>query len=766
MTASHDLGGPARQRVVLPVLAASGAAFLVLVILRMAVRAALPPWAVAVLAPLSVIGWVAATFRLLVVLGIIANDESGRPRPLLRRHGFWLIVIATLTALPTLGAFSLVDPWETHYAEVAREMIERRDFVSPWWANEGWFTSKPVLTFWLEAVSIRALGAATAPGEIVAGGARPEWAVRMPTFVLAVLGAYILYYGVSRTFSRRAAFVGGVVLWTMPGYALLSHQALTDMPLVASIAASTGMLLRAFGSDRDTEVPRAKLRIGQRDVEFHIGHLLAVVLFGFTIAQFVAIAVPHIHARTGLRFLIEDSLIAGSPHACGLPGHPACARVPVAVRRLPPLAQIALWLPLLIWLLSRLARETRASRLFAISAWAFAAFGAMAKGPAAFVIPACAGLFFLAEERKWRRLRELELLTGLGIAVLMLGPWYLAAFARHGRRVIDELVMRHMLGRTIEHLHDTNTGDDVGIAYFIKQLGYATFPWSGLAVLALVTLPLADRGALRARSRTLLFGGALAAFALVSLMRTKFHHYGLIALPSTAMLIGCWLDERVAQHGATRRSAASFAMCLGGALVVALIARDLTTPSDGDGSAGASRLMQLVTYRYDRRWPSVDSFAPFIIVIAAATMGGMVVLSSARYRRGALVFLSTCAILFGALMLNFYLVAAAKDGGQRSIFEAYEHSRSNAAGPLVAYQLNWKGENFYSGNDVAIFIASGAPMKTYLSERKTRGEGTVFFVTERARVPSLRAELGSVRSFEELVDRSKCYEFALVRAEL
>ncbi len=31
--------------------------------------------------------------------------------------------------------------------------------------------------------------------------------------------------------------------------------------------------------------------------------------------------------------------------------------------------------------------------------------------------------------------------------------------------------------------------------------------------------------------------------------------------------------------------------------------------------------------------------------------------------------------------------------------------------PLVAYQLNWKGENFYTGNNVAIFISSGAPLR-------------------------------------------------------
>ena len=94
--------------------------------------------------------------------------------------------------------------------------------------------------------------------------ARPEWAVRMPAFVLAAVGAYILYNGVSRTCGRRAGFIGGVVLLTMPGYALLSHQALTDMPLVASVAASLGFLLRALETRDEAQVSRWTVRLGGR----------------------------------------------------------------------------------------------------------------------------------------------------------------------------------------------------------------------------------------------------------------------------------------------------------------------------------------------------------------------------------------------------------------------------------------------------------------------------------------------------------------------
>ncbi len=581
-------------------------ALALLLVLRLAVRAALPTWAVALLAPLAALALVAAVFRAGVALGPLAVDERGAERPLTRRHGFWIVALAVLTGLPMLGAFSLVDPWETHYAEVAREMIERRDLVSPWWANEGWFRSKPVLTFWLEVVSMLALGVRTGPDQVLAGAAsaaaRPEWAIRMPAFVLAALGAYILYNGVSRTCGRRAGFLGGLVLLTMPGYALLSHQALTDMPLVASVAAALGFLLRALETPDEAQVARWTVRFGGRALTFHAGHFMAFAVLLFTAPQLVLLLSNHVHATTsGLR-LGADRLLAGSPHACTLPGQPACTPVALAHARLQPIVQVLVWTPILVWLAAQLAGETRAARLFAVAAWTAAALGAMAKGPAALVIPAAAVVAALAARRSLRPLLRLELLTGLGVMVLMVAPWYLAAFARHGRAFTDELVIRHMLGRTLDHLHDTNTGDDVGLTYFVKQLGYAAFPWSGLAVAALFAAPADDAGSRRSRARTLLFGGALFAFALVSSMGTKFHHYGLVVLPGAAMLVGLWLDERLGEARSGRggaRQAATGALFVLAAVVVLLVARDLAAPANGHAS-GAARFVQLMTYRYER----------------------------------------------------------------------------------------------------------------------------------------------------------------------
>src|SRR5688500_12431201 len=106
-----------------------GLAVAFVIAMRIAVRGLVPQVVAGVLATAILVALVAATFRLLVVMGPCATDETGQPRPLVRRHGFWVMALGSAVALPTLGAFGLVDPWETHFAEVAREMIERRDFV-------------------------------------------------------------------------------------------------------------------------------------------------------------------------------------------------------------------------------------------------------------------------------------------------------------------------------------------------------------------------------------------------------------------------------------------------------------------------------------------------------------------------------------------------------------------------------------------------------------------------------------------------------------
>ena len=133
-------------------------------LLRLAVAGTLP------IPPLAMGGAITACFLWLVFNLTALASSLGllEELPLPRRHGWWLVVISSVMSMPMLGNFSLLDPWETHYAEVAREILVRDDWLSLWWAQDGFFFSKPVLDFWIQALSFSALGVAVEPGQMIA----------------------------------------------------------------------------------------------------------------------------------------------------------------------------------------------------------------------------------------------------------------------------------------------------------------------------------------------------------------------------------------------------------------------------------------------------------------------------------------------------------------------------------------------------------------------------------------------------------------------
>jgi 4-amino-4-deoxy-L-arabinose transferase-like glycosyltransferase len=146
---------------------------------------------------------------------------------------------ASVLFVPYLGAVGLWDPWETHYGEVARMMVERNDYVYPWWEN-AWFFSKPPLTMWLQALGMKVVGTLRTAGEL---GLYTEWGMRMPFALLSITAVTLLSLAVSRVVSLRAGLATGFVLATMPLYFLLTRQTVTDTPFVTTMVCAMACAL-------------------------------------------------------------------------------------------------------------------------------------------------------------------------------------------------------------------------------------------------------------------------------------------------------------------------------------------------------------------------------------------------------------------------------------------------------------------------------------------------------------------------------------------
>ncbi len=858
----------------------------------------LTQWIWAVVVTVAFLGLVLAVFDFGVKLGPWAKDELGVARPVWERHGFWLVVVSSVLLLPCLGSFSLWDPWETHYGEVAREILARDDWISTWWAQDGFFYSKPVLDFWIQAIFMATLGVHYQPGQMLAGvggtTAHPEWVVRAPIFLLTVVAIYVLYKGVAKVFGRRAGLLGGVVLATMPDWWFLSHQTMTDMPFVAATSSAMGLILLGLYTPENEMVRLYEVKAGSKTWRLSAWHLVFGAILISAIPQILYLfsrnvdLVLHGAGPYGFRPHWDEFRTGSGGGNCGLPGNEGChattpAGVPANLRGeivgigpalarifagYEPALQALTWTAVLGFLLYLNWGERRVRRLAYLGGWYFAALATSAKGPAGFGLPILCGLAYVATTKRWSELVRFELVSGLCIVATVAIPWWVAMYIRHGSQFSDELIFHDLVNRAFSHVHDTNEGDDTAFRFYVWQLGYALFPWTGLAPLGLIygLRRSETAGGGRAEASILLMMWFVFAFALFSFMGTKFHHYIFPAIPPIGMLIGIALDdmlgpgpifgERGKQSGetapgglflyggllalasalavigvakahpgsisgdkvtgdaaapsyllsaafcagavalfvvlvrganrgqappasataATARPTAAAeddmhaqimfsAAAVGGAVLVGLVARDSIIKPDNSSEPGAARLLQLFTYRYDRAWPDSLDFSAILTGFGFVAVGLGLALAVRRVRTQMILALLAFAMVWTVWGTDVYMVKVAPHWGQREILAAYYANRAGPNEPVVAYQMNWKGENFYSSNEIPAFVSSGGTFTTWIKGQRDKGVKVIYFVTEHGRIGGLKGEVQG-KSYREITDKTVNNKFVLVRAEL
>jgi 4-amino-4-deoxy-L-arabinose transferase-like glycosyltransferase len=846
-----------------------------------------PAWGA--LVTLTFLATVVALFEVGRTLGVWATD-----RPVFRHHGFWVVAGAAVLYLPFMGSSSLWDPWETHYGEVTREMLSRDDWISLWWAQDGWFWSKPVLDMWMQAIAMATLGTRYQPDKMLIGDAsrplmHPEWAVRVPVVLFAILALYFLYKGVAKTFGPRAALLGALVLATMPDWYFLTHQTMTDMPFVGPMTACLGLVLIGLRTPEDVLVRAYEVRLGAaRRVRLTAWHLVfgAVLLCALPQILYLFSRNFELSWRPGAHGFRPhwDEFRSGSGGGnCGLPGNEECrltlpASIPRSTGATPtsiggivvrtvgafePALQALLWTALLGVLLYMNWGERRAKRLLYLAAWLFAAISTLGKGPAGFGLPALVTLAFLAAagpgedlvtrlQRIGREIMRFEIVGGLLLIIPAVAlPWYIAMYVRHGPPFTDRLIFHDMFNRAFHHVHDTNEGDDTSFRFYIWQLGYAFFPWTGLAPLGLLWW--LRRGASQTSNEKsdtaiLLCFWFVFAFALFSFMGTKFHHYIFPAIPPVAMLIGVVLDDmlggrRIARagglvpylagvaggvtlmvFGVARTQAGSFfgtklggrladpspatgavilalgavlavgsilvfrcreeeraappdgqderhtsrmlaAGAIAGALLLLLVARDLIIKPDNADQPGAIRLLQLFTYNYRRAWPDSLDFAAALAGFGVVGVLLSIALAVRAIRPHATVAMCAFAFVWGLWGSDVYMPKTAPHWGQHEVIEAYYANRAGPEELLVAYQMNWKGENFYTGNHIPAFVSTGSTFTNWLKKKRDEGARVMYFVTEHGRIGGLKSEVAG-KAYREVTDKTLCNKFVLVRAEL
>jgi 4-amino-4-deoxy-L-arabinose transferase-like glycosyltransferase len=674
-----------------------------------------------------------------------------------RQMALLVILGGLLLYVPMAGSYGLWDPWETHYSEVARQMTHRGDYISLWWPGSPRdpevFWSKPVLSFWLMSIAMHVAGIGLpggAAGEM-ALGTRAEWAVRLPFCLMGVLGIYAVYLVTSRFVSRRAGVLAAVVLATAPMYSLVARQAMTDMAFVGPMAMALALGAIALFDDRDEELPRRGR--GWRSWPHH-------GLFYGTLALFAVATIPQ---------LIVDSVQL----KVVVPWGGRDIKMYGAIAMIPYYVGVALFVFLA-------ARTRYKAPFYLYMAAILCGLSVLAKGLAGLGLPVIVFVGYLAFTWNWRRLGRAQLRYAIVVSLIACAvvavPWHHAMIIRHGGAFWNELFGDNHWRRMIIGRH----GDRGTFEYFVRELGYGLLPWVALAPAALgwaVTRRAAAAGAgavdpAEARKQGIIWLGAIwfvASYAVVSLSMTKFHHYVLPAIPGIAIVIGCFIDDLI-DRKASRTTAV---VALVGLPLLALTTIDLVS-----AKSAAQKFLWLFSYDYvhsksGRPWPDRLDFSTPLIMFSVVFALATIALVMPRVRRWAAAGLSTAAVVFTFYLLDHFMPTVAPSWSQKGPIATYYRERASPEERLIAYQLYWRGETFYTSNEIyegpsedrTVFDQEGADDK--LKEWVTRHRGRrAYFLFERHQEGRIKNLLPAETHGSFSVVDQQNNKFSLARADL
>ena len=694
-------------------------------------------------------------------------------RPSERQTALLVILGGLLLYLPFAGSYGLWDPWETHYSEVARQMTHRGDYISLWWPGSPRdpevFWSKPVLSFWLMslAMHIAGIGLPGGPASEMALGHRAEWAARVPFCLMGVLGVYAVYLVTARFVSRRAGVIAAVVTATAPMYSQVSRQAMTDMAFVGPMAMALALGALALfpppdGNSTTTAIVPADPRPGPapdlplprrgRGLWSYPAH----PLFYGTIALFAITVIPQLMINsTELKVVV--------------PWGDREIKMYGAVAMIPYYVGFGLFVFLA-------ARTRYAAPFYLYLAAILCGLSVLAKGLAGLGLPVMVFAGYLAFTWSWRRLARAQLLGGLVVAIIALvvvaAPWHHAMLIRHGPPFWSELFGDNHWRRMVIGRH----GDRGTFEYFVRELGYGLWPWVAFAPAALGWAafrrePGRASGAASAKQGTIRLGAiwAVSAYAVVSLSMTKFHHYVLPAIPGFAIVVGAFIDDLC-----TRRAWRTAAVTvLVGIPLVAIVGYDFV-----DAKNAAQRFLWLFSYDYvhskaGRPWPDALDYSGTLVAVAVLFALALAAFAVPKLRRVATVGVCGVAVAFTFFLLDGFMPGVAPYWSQKGPIAAYYENRRSPEERLVAFQLYWRGETFYTSNEIyegpaeerTVFDQEGADdrLKAWIASHRGR---RAFFLFERFQQPRLQGLLPvEARASFHVVD-DKNNKFTLAQADL
>jgi 4-amino-4-deoxy-L-arabinose transferase-like glycosyltransferase len=161
-------------------------------------------------------------------------QESKEPGVIIRQRG--QLIVLLVAALIFFGSIlsppSLMDDMDAVQAQIARNMLQSGDWVTPRLDGVA-YLEKPPLKYWLIAISFRIFGV-------------HDWAARIPIALAAVLLCWIAAQFGAWAFGARTGTYAGLCLATCVGLFLFTRVLLPDVMLTLAVALALWSLLRVL----------------------------------------------------------------------------------------------------------------------------------------------------------------------------------------------------------------------------------------------------------------------------------------------------------------------------------------------------------------------------------------------------------------------------------------------------------------------------------------------------------------------------------------
>ncbi|MEO1233684.1 MAG: hypothetical protein AAFZ18_32785, partial [Myxococcota bacterium] len=525
---------------------------------------------------------------------------------------------------------------------------------------------------------------------------------------------------------RLTGVLAALVLAASAQFIFIGKQSMVDMPLVACLTVGLALFCRAvFQTDRLDRTARAPLRTR------------GVAAAGVLVATFPQYYLILRELESGLgQLAIGAAFLLAAASAGALLGW--------GTRRACDLAGF----------------------------YALAGYAALAKGPAALYVLGPLVLIYILFTFDLRILWRCWLIPGGLLFLLVAVPWFLTLSFFDGRD--DEgktFVARFWIHDTFNRLGRGVHGDRPTIGYYLEQLAYGMWPWSALAPFAIgfaARIKRAEVGDARRRLLTFVLIWAVWGYVGFSISKTGFHHYVFPAVPALAILIAYWL--RWVADAPERRLASLIALPILALFIVAM--RDLVVDPQ--------HLSSLFTYKYDRKYPRLlrrDAIATLgtFLGVGVALVGGPEVLKRVAQRffpsapvgpwlerngrATSMLGFATIGVLFAAWISHHHFNYLSQHWSQAHMFETYFREKKGDE-PIYAYQLNWRGETFYSRNTVIQVKEAGANQRM---REVVDHPGREFIVVEQKRFPTLKNVLSpDKRERITILDKSSTKFYLLV----